>query len=358
MKLTDVKKDELSYKLKQGRSFHLMPRRKPKIRIGMIARCDNGGLGIKTHAFCKWLTPDKTMVVIKSQYRQYAERYTGAIFVENGPTNSQLKEFLEDIDIFFTVETSYNLRAFDIARQKGVKSVMLINYEWLHDPLVSTPDLFLLPCDWYFDNVPEPKMIFNSPVDREVFKFRQRKVAKKFIHIAGHQSKHDRQGTNVLLEAIKHIKSDIELRIYSQMPLQNIINDSRVIYLSEVEHPKELYSDADVLVYPRRYAGNSLPMDEALSCGIPVLMTNMSPQNKFMPESWLIEADSFTTVKIRREVEYANIVPTCIAQKIDEFANKEITADSLTADSIAGRRSWKVQKPKLLEIFAKTAKKY
>ena len=53
----------------------------------------------------------------------------------------------------------------------------------------------------------------------------------------------------------------------------------------------EIWEDADVYVSPRKYAGQSLPLNEAMSLGMAVMMTDMEPQNQFLPSSFLSDAD-------------------------------------------------------------------
>jgi glycosyltransferase involved in cell wall biosynthesis len=223
--------------------------------------------------------------------------------------------------------------------------VLRVNYEWLDD-IHSTPeyrpDLFLSPSIWEFDKIPSPKEYLPYPINRKVLPFKLREKAKKFIHIAGNmKAGHDRNGTKAFFQAIPLIKSnDIEIIVKSQVPLT--INDKRVrVDVCNYENYFDIWEDADVYVSPRRYAGQSLPLNEAMSLGMAVIMTDMSPQNSFLPKELLIKPKMLSEIEIKnKKIEYDEIEPIEIAKKIDEIAGKDITKYSMISDEIATFWSW------------------
>ena len=40
-------------------------------------------------------------------------------------------------------------------------------------------------------------------------------------------------------------------------------------------------------------------MNEALLSGLPVFMTNVSPNNQILPQDWLVESDSIGTIRTK-----------------------------------------------------------
>jgi hypothetical protein len=321
------------------------------IRIGLIGRADLGGLGIETRAFVKHMKPTKLMLVKIGTYQHFFDEFPGATIVSGNPTNKDLEEFIKDIDVLFCLETPYNWEAFNIARKRGIKSVLRINYEWLLQDLPSMPDVFINPVDWYMEKCPKGTVYLKYPVDREKHPFRLRTKANTFLHIVGHGGGFGRNGTKELFEALRHTKSDFKLIVHSQMKLETI-NDPRIIWrVGNYKDESEMYKDADVLLYPRLYAGQSLPMNEAMSAGLAIMMTDMSPQNKFLPKELLIPTCGMTALMISRPLEMAVVDPKDIAQKIDEWAGKDITRFSQESDRIAEEMSWETLKPKYLELF-------
>jgi glycosyltransferase involved in cell wall biosynthesis len=324
-------------------------------RAGIIGRADNTGLGVETWEFCRHI-PAKALIVSlehiaehKDLYRLNLDRFDNFKVVKGIPTDDDLREFYKDIDVLFTIETPYNRRAYDIAREMGVKSILRINYEWFDNK--DNPDLFLAPSLYHFNDLPDPKKYLPFPINREVLPFKLKKKAKKFIHIAGNmKAGHDRNGTKLFLEAIKHIKSDIEIIIKSQAPIE--CDDKRVRI--DIANPNEywkIWEEADVYVSPRRYAGQSLPLNEAMSRGMAVIMTDMAPQNGFLPKDLLITPKEIKKLMIKQEIEIADIAPEDIAKAIDNIANKDISRYSRQSDEVAKHWSWERLKTEYLKLF-------
>ena len=317
-------------------------------KIGFIARSDLGGLGIESRAFVKHMKPKKVMVVKLGNYAHYPEEFPGAVVSDGIPTDAQMDEFLSDIDVLFCIETPYNMRTFDIARKKGIKTVLRINYEW-HDETLH-PDLLLNPVDWHSGDVSATFLPF--PVDTSHFKFHQRKKAKIFVHIAGHRAAYDRNGTETLLRAIPFVKSDAEFLIYSQLPMPSI-DDSRVtIEVKDVRDNKDFYEVGDVFLFPRRYGGQALSVNEALSSGMPVITTDMAPLNGTIPKEWLIPIERMDAVEIKNKVEFATLDPKKVAEKIDSWYDTDIWEFSREARKIAEKISWKKLRKEYQTIFS------
>lgn len=329
---------------------------KPNVKVGIIGRADNTGLGVETWEFCRHFPGAKVMIVsfafikeFEQIYKLHLERFYKPEVVSGIPSEHELRIFLSNVDVLFTIETPYNPKTYEIAREMGVKTVLRVNYEWLEHR--SRPDLYIAPSLYHFDEIPEPKVYLPFPINREVLPFKLRKKAKKFIHIAGNmKAGYDRNGTDAFLEAIPHIKSNIEIIIKSQVPIE--CRDPRVrVDVCDHENYWEIWEDADVLVSPRRYAGQSLPLNEALSLGMAVVMTDMAPQNEFLPNDFLIPATHKKPLMIKQNIEIAEINPKDIAAKIDEWAGKDIKKYSQISDNIASAWSWEALKSKYQQLF-------
>jgi glycosyltransferase involved in cell wall biosynthesis len=325
------------------------------IKIGIIGRADNTGLGVETWEVCRHFPETKALIVslahIKEHQDLYAlhlERFENPIVINGVPDDYEIRAFLQGVDVLFCIETPYNRNTFEIAREMGVKTILRVNYEWLDD---YRPDLFLAPSLYHFNEIPGPKEYLPFPINRDVLPFKLRKKAKKFIHIAGNmKAAEDRNGTFALLEAIPHLKSDIEIVIKSQVPL--VCADPRVrVDVANHANYWEIWEDADVFICPRRYAGQSLPLNEAMSLGMAVIMTDMEPQNGFLPSYLLVKPLNIRPYRIKKDIEIADISLKGLIATIDGIAGKDISKYSKISNKIAESWSWKTLKPKYEKIF-------
>lgn len=315
-------------------------------KIGFIARCDQGGLGILSREYAAHLPFEKIMVVTIGSAPQYPEAFQRAQLVSGVPTDADIREFLKGLDVLFCIETPYNMRTFEIAREMRVKTVLLIMWEW-HN-LQLKPDLLLAPVDWH---QPAGAIVADVPIDTQVHQFRQRKWADTFVHVAGHKATMDRNGTDTLVAAMRYVTTPAKLIVWSQMKL-NYPADRRIEFrIGDFGDNRYLYREGDVFIMPRHYAGLCLPVNEAMAAGMPILMSDMAPQNKVLPKEWLIPVDRLLKVQIKQTVDYAEIDPRKVAQKIDEWYHKDIWQHSKLSRKMALERSWKTLRPALLKLL-------
>jgi glycosyltransferase involved in cell wall biosynthesis len=73
------------------------------------------------------------------------------------------------------------------------------------------------------------------------------------------------------------------------------------------------------MVLPRRYAGLCLPMNEALISGMPVFMTDVSPNNQILPGKWLVESKKIGEFKTKSMVNIYEANPERLANMIDKY---------------------------------------
>lgn len=330
------------------------------IRCGLLARGDNGGLAAQTEDFYLHMKPYKTLLVDYDVYTGYKtdySKYPGAMTVDREPSDELLRQFLTGLDMVFTVETPYNHNLFAIAREMGIKSVLQYNYEWLqhHQEDLSLPDLFLAPSEWNRDKMKWPTKYLHVPVDRQKFPFKQRTQAKKFLHIAGHRTFGDRNGTAILLEALPYITENVEIIIRTQDDLPRAYTDHKLtIIKGDVKDRRDLFNDEDILILPRKYGGLSLQMNEALSLGMPVIMPAIEPQKSFLSSAWLIPAEIKETTMIKTPIEVYECTPQALAEKINIFARlseEEVKLQSEVANQSV--YTWEVMKPQYEEMFEK-----
>jgi hypothetical protein len=310
------------------------------MRIGIIVRCDNTGLGNQTYELTQMLNPHKIMIIDFTSYNSnqqnfewYAERdYT---ICRGFPTDEEMNNFLDGIDVLLSCETFYNDNTPTLARAKGVKTYLQYNYELfgnLRSPEAPLADFLISPSPWMIDRVEKkfshqaPVLHLPPPTRPEIFEraleVNLSKNHKRILHIAGKAAAYDRNGTNSVIEMMKYSKADFELVIKSQTPISSKGLDPRItVELDNVKNRQDMYAGFDGMVLPRRYAGLSLPMNEALLSGLPVFMTDISPNNIILPKEWLTVSEEVQAMRLATTVICYNVNPKKLAENIDAYIN-------------------------------------
>jgi glycosyltransferase involved in cell wall biosynthesis len=328
-----------------------------KFRVGIVSRSDLTGLGVQTRNLVRLLNPDKIMLIDSTSFNgneQHPEIYEGQnVTTTNGfASDNQVENWIKDLDVVISCEIFYNMRFVDIANRMGVKTLLASNWEFLdnlRDPSLTVPTKLIPPSTW---NIERTKNLFGNdrvqylatPVFtndfKEVREFNLNRTGKKrFLHVMGRQAIHDRNGTLDLVKSLQYTNADFELVIKAQsskIPLT--FTDSRItVDTSSPENEIELYKDFDAMILPRRYGGQSLVMSEALCAGLPVIMTDISPNNTILPGHWLAESRLETRFMTRTLIDLYSINPVALAQRIDQFVNKDLQGDKKMAYNIGYR---------------------
>jgi glycosyltransferase involved in cell wall biosynthesis len=336
------------------------------IRVGLIARTDDSGLGNLTHEFYRHIRPYKTLAIdfsIQRKINSHPEWYPNARICRGGPDEKDMEWLLEDVDIVYTAETPYNYDLYTKAEKKGIPIILHYMYEFLANRSadVPYPTVLLSPSLWFNDEIKQQMSnkckvdYLPVPVNRKLCKFRKINKAKKFLHVVGRQTEDDRNGTDIFLNCLPHVKSDVEFIMSTQgQPIK--VKDKRLRIRKEVDKYQDMYV-GDVLVMPRRFGGLCLPLNESMSCGMVPIMTDLPPQNGFLHKDSLIPIND----KIYRSVCQFNVYdanPKNLAMKIDEMANKDIGYLNKASDEYADSISWDNMKEKYLQLFKKTIDEY
>ena len=329
---------------------------KNNLKIGIVARVDLGGLGHQAYSFWKHIPQISRELIVLSGIGDDLYRYPkGTICQYGDPTLEDIDEFLQDIDIVIAFETAYNWNIFSKAKEKGIKIILIPNYEWTTPRLPVEPDLYLCLSKLDYDLMPEPKVFIQMTVDRKEFPFQLRKKAETFVFNNGAGGSLNRNGLSELLQAIPLVKSKVRFLIRSQVKFKPPQDPRVEVRIGAFTH-ESLYKEGDMFIFPHKFDGLSLPIQEALSAGMPVISTDIYPHNTYLPKEWLfkpagnIKGQVFRT---RRMIDIAILDPQKIAEKIDEFAGKDITEESKKADKIAESISWDNLQNKFIEIFRK-----
>jgi glycosyltransferase involved in cell wall biosynthesis len=308
------------------------------MRLGIIARSDNTGLGNQTRELVNMLNPDKILLIDSTSFNrneQHPEWYHqyDCIKTDGFPSVQQIKIFLNDVDVVLSCETFYDQNLIAFANKRGVKTILQYNYELfghLSNPELPLPTILLSPSLWQIETIQSmfgdrTKVIhLPPPTTPELFATAKNnnisKSHNRLLHIAGKKAAKDRNGTETVINMLKHSKADYELVIRSQSEIVTNVTDSRLkIEVGNPENREDMYNGFDAMVLPRRYAGLCLPMNEALLSGLPVFMTNVSPNNQILPQDWLVESDSIGTIRTKVRINLFEANNVLLAQTIDKY---------------------------------------
>lgn len=322
------------------------------MKIGMLARSEHRGLGNMCKAFYDHMHPDKTLVVIPEAVRHAhlksnVDWYPDATTVSfNGRLNEKAcKQWLDGLDVVYTAETFYDWQFCRWAREQGVATVCHVMPEWMRPEWADEPTAWWAPTTWRLDQLPENTTHVPVPV---VDRGGQERAPGPFrwLHIAG-AGEHDRNGTLAVLAAARFLDNGQTVTVHTQFP--GFQSDVVTIDNTNTEDHWQIYEGFDALVMPRRYAGLCLPVLEAFGCGLPVVMTNMSPQNT----DWPVETVPTSLGEPVRM--WGGRIPTGTAdvRKLAEKMNRWMAAPfevdvfrKKTADYVA-ENSWEVRAPQI-----------
>ena len=93
-------------------------------------------------------------------------------------------------------------------------------------------------------------------------------------------------------------------------------------------------------MFPEKYNGLSLPLQEAYASGMLVMAGNRYPLNTWLPESPLIPVHAYETLDMEVTLESAMYQPGVIARHIDNWFDAPISAFSEAGKSWGEEHSW------------------
>lgn len=338
----------------------------------MIVRTDDSGLGTQTLEAFRHLKPHKVLAIDYASFngfKQHPDWYPKAQFVTSIPSPVEVNKFLTDVDIVFSCETPYSYHLLELARFKGIKTVIQPNFEffpYMTRPTYPKPDLWAFPSPWNMDRVPfDNKVLLPVPIATDRFiDFQDKpKKASNFLHIVGKPAANNRNGTDILLSALPHIKSVINLTIKCQdknyltalmHSVKSIPSQMKVAFdYNYQSNYWDNYKDQHVLVMPRRYGGLCLPVNEALGCHMPVIMPDIAPNNEWLPKDWLVPVTSKEQFQSVNMIEMYDADPKALAAVIDQMATDEkfYTGAVTDATKLANNYSWNKLKQLYVEVF-------
>lgn len=329
------------------------------MRVGVLAYSTATGLGYQVRSYVKHLPVTKIMNVDLSCFNgvEQLNWYPNAYKVDGYPTDEQIREFCTDIDVMLFAETPLNYNFYNIARSVGVKTAVVINWEFFDHmlkPELPMPDLIIMPSTWHFSDARDycttrgvKCLQLHHPVDREEITYRQR-TSNIPMHLAGKPATNDRNGTWLYLEADPTgtvVTQSDDLAWHIGQRYRNATVHTKV------RHNDQIYTFGDIMVLPRKYGGNCLPLNEALASGMPVIMPDIDPNNSLLPKEWLVPARLTEQFTPRTTIDIYTADTQALMDKIAELRSQDISVLSKQASDIADTISWQTLKDKYIEAL-------
>ena len=271
---------------------------------------------------------------------------------------------LSGVKVALFFETPFDWGLINLCRASKIKTVLMPMYECMPERLPAVPDKIINPSE--LDQQYYPSGVF-IPVPVE-YPWRKREYAREFVHNAGHGGLKGRNGTAELVEAMRHVKSDVRLTLRVQESSRQYwaggkirdANDHPVNLPANIDLKigtfayEEIFADGDVFVFPERFNGLSLPLQEARAAGMLVMCGDRFPMNRWLPTEPLIPVKGYRRDKTGgpyNTFDDAVIEPTAIAAKMDEWYGRDITAYSESGKEWAATMSWAALKPRYMEVL-------
>lgn len=332
------------------------------MRCGVIARSEARGLANQTHEVCKNLDPERVLLIDPGpdkRFTQHPERFADWDTTTVRWTSGRLDErvvrtWLDGLDVVYTAETPYDDRLPHWAAEAGCGLVVHANPEFLNSRDAKAPVTWWAATPWRMAHLPARTRVVPMPVPDAPFRWVPGGRVR-FLHVAGWPAVADRNGTGLVAAAAELMTSDSEVIVRGQhRDIDRYRRPKLRVESGNLPDLWDLYRDADVLVMPRRFGGLCLPVLEALSVGMPVVMGDCSPN-----EAWpgpRIPTHMNDTVATRAGlVSLCDVDPAALADTLDELAaDPELLAKyRQEAADWAAANTWDQLKPMWLEELAR-----
>lgn len=315
------------------------------MKIGAIGYGTDQGLGILLKDFYDNGIVDEVLQVKHRTFTNHWDRFGKNRF----DFPEEVEAFLNWIDVLLCFETPFDMNIVARAKEKKIKTVLVPMYECTNLPTA------------FFDHIISPSKLDQAyypnsdylpvPVPKWV-PWRKRSKAEVFVHNAGHGGVQGRNGTKELINAMKLVRSPLRLIIRSQKPIYLPNPDPRIDVRVGTFARETLYHEGHVFVFPERFNGLSLPLQEAKASGMLLMGTDRFPINTWTQRDCLIPSYTSRNINPFGVIIKEDLVsPTSIAHTMDEWYGKNISGHSEAGKRFREQRSWDVLGPDWLRLI-------
>lgn len=326
------------------------------MKVGSFCYATDQGLGYLARSFYRAGVVTDAVVVKHPSRPTHLDWFPGSQIVNHNFSISDVTNFCHSVDTMLFFETPFNWSLIEHCRKIGVKTFLMPMYECTPKHLPATPDFFLCPSKLdlqYFKQY--PSCFLPVPVEG-VHPYRERKTAELFVHNAGNGGLLGRNGTAEVFESLKSVKSTAKFLIRYQKgnyPIDQSL-EGRIETRKGTQPHESLYDEGDIFLFPEKFNGLSLPLQEAFAAGMSVMATNRFPMNDWLPNDLLIPPSSERVRQIGGGYLAFNeslVDPVMIADQIDTWYGRDISEYSKAGLDFRNAMSWEKLKPQYLEVL-------
>lgn len=314
--------------------------------VGTICFATRSGLGLLAKSFVDHGVIQRILVVQNAHFVNHTDWYPP----EQAFSKETVDDFLRGLDVLLLFEQFFDVDTVVRAKRQGVKLVMMPMYECTPARLAVEMDAYICPSELDLHHYRDRGACY-IPVPVDV-PWRLCETARVFVHNAGHGGMGYRNGTPELFEALKYLKSDVTFIVRGQPKswhieklFKSFAGDPRVTLTLADVPDEELWATGDVFVFPEKFNGLSLPMQEAFATGMLVMGTDRFPMNRWLPKEPLLPVPKYNVDRMAVNVSKAVVDPVALAKHIDSWYGRDITEWSLKGREWAKRHSWEVLGP-------------
>lgn len=341
------------------------------MKIGSLVYATDQGLGYLARSFYDHGIVTDVVVVGHRHHVNHYDWYPKSpviniLDVTRSNGAETIRRFIDGMDAMLFFETPFDWSLMDYCREQGVKTFLMPMHECT--PIsYKAPDVFLCPSSLDFatfsrgcvecegDKPYTCRKHYWTPVPVAT-EWKQRSRVEVFVHNAGHGGLKGRNGTAELLEALRLVKSPATLILRSQdrLPLKvgsdghaQVGNVKVIASCGTLEH-KWLYDAGDCFIFPEKFNGLSLPLQEARAAGMLVMCCDRAPMNDWLPTEYLIPVRDTRQNQIGPAYlpfEETIVSPHDIAATIDRWYGQAIVDYSVKGRMWAETMSWKALGP-------------
>ena len=331
------------------------------MKVGSLHYATHSGLGVLAKEYYDHGIITDVLIYKHVNFPTQREWYPQADMIGDVSLRSReddlrvLDDFIGRLDVLFVFESPWMRETLELAIKHKVPVALMPMYEWSPYPLHA--DVFVtvsrLDYDYYKRMYPDKRVeLIPVPANSQV-PWTLREKALTFMHNGGNGSRHDRNGTRALIEALPYIESPIKLKLRAQGLDLPEVNDPRVEVVNRSLELSELWGGSDVFIFVERFNGLSLPLQEAHSAGMLVIAGKRYPIDTWLPTEPLVEPSGYEMLQFTSvQFQSAQYEPRAIARKIDEFYGTDITAYSLAGKRWAEENSWEKLAPVYRALLA------
>lgn len=347
------------------------------MKIGLVCRMTDRGLGWMTRRMVTNLHPDAVLVIDNPGDRTLHMENHPEWYPPGTPTVTWdgthltppriVSEFLDKIDVCYSAETFYDWAIVESAHRRGVATVCHGMPEMHRHHIENTlpmPTMWWNPTSWLLDRYPLDTLVVPVPCPAPVPEPPSiDETGLRIVHVIGHQAAGDRNGTESVIHAIPRIQHPVTITVTCQDKKPPTITTNREVTVKHVQtvtDSADLYRDQDVLLLPRKYGGLSIPVLEAMSAGLAVAMTFTPPQS----DIWPILPIAFDYHRDGHRAP-GGVVPTAVATgktvatTVDAIAGDSELLQSHQAKSLewAHANTWDELRPRYLDALQQACDK-